>query len=179
MRKISRGFPGRPNDCQVRPIGHFGVVADFSMNEAAPAGREPTPRRVLAQSDLAKIGDAPDEAQNIISRHNFAARGVTAARMRDELLRLERTPPKDASAAATIAMVRIAYPNRALRMKYTAEKTLTAALRLLSLPCSGNKTQLVERISNAFAIPPPDISTPVDMDVASGGGHRGAGGRGL
>ena len=43
MRKIYRGFPGRSKACQVRPIDHFGVVDDFSTNEAAPAGRGPPP----------------------------------------------------------------------------------------------------------------------------------------
>ena len=169
MRKISRGPPGRSKECQVRPIDDFGVVADFSTNEAAPAGRGPTHRLVLAQSDLEKIGDVPAEEPNLIPRHNFPPRGVTAAGMRDAILSLERATPTDTIVAATIAMFRIAYPNRERRAKYTSARTLAAALMLSRLHCTGRKAHLVERISNAFAINPPAISIAVDMDGESGG----------
>ena len=179
IRRISCVFPGRSQECQVRPSDHFGVVADFSTTEAAAAGRGVTARRVSAHPDLENIGDAPDEEHNIISRCNFAPRGVTAARMRDALLSLEIAPPNDTSAAATIAMVRIAYPDTARWMKYTTKTTLKAAIGLLRLSCSGNKTQLVERISHAFGVPPRTSRPPLTWATHLGGGLRGAGGRDL
>ena len=46
---------------------------------------------------------------------------------------------------------------------------MALALKLLGLPCTGNKGQLVEGISNASEIPPHEISIAVDADGADGG----------
>ena len=112
----------------------------------------------------------PSEEQNLIFRHNPPPRGGTAAGMRDALLSLERAHPKDTSVAATIDMFRIAYQYRGRWAEYTSMMTLDAELMLLRLPCSWRKAHLVERIPNAFEIPPPDISVAIDMNGASGGG---------
>ena len=112
---------------------------------------------------------SPDEL-NLIFRSNFAHRGVTAADMSDALLSLERAPPKDESVDATIAMFRIAFPNRERWEKYTTKRALKPALTFLGLPSSGPKGQMVERISNAFETPPVERSIAGDADGADGGG---------
>ena len=145
----------------MRPIDHYGFFDDFPTNEAAPAGGAPL-LRDLAQFDLEKIGRLPTDEINPISRHNFAPRGVTAAGIGDAILSLERSPPKDTGAPATVDMYRISYPNRECRAKYTSAKTLDSALMI-------HRLHLVDRISGAFGIPLPEISSAIDMDGASGG----------
>ena len=178
VKYLGRPHVGRRNAKCDRSTTSASLLISPWMKPRPRAGGPP--RRALAQTDLKKIGDMPDEEGNIISRHNDARRGVTASGIRDALISLERAPPKDTSVEATIARFRIAYPKREGRAKYTSVRTLAAALRLRNLPCTGIKAHLADRISTAFAIPPPEISIAIDMDGASGGGtHRGLDGRGM
>ena len=93
------------------------------------------------------------EDASLLHRENFAGRGVGDPELRAALKSLKVCPPDDKGLPAIFGMFQIAFPRRASwAINKVAE--LKAALGFLSLSTKGYKDQLVERISNAFTIPP-------------------------
>ena len=101
-------------------------------------------------------------------RRNFAPRGVTSQGLRDALAILGVSLQTENSAASKLGMFKIDCHTISLWGSGSAVKTLTAAMRVLKLPCVGGEFQLIAMISNAFALGEKDTRSQ-DSELAANG----------
>ena len=138
----------------MRAIDHYAVHADlgFQTDHVCDSGRIVVWSEFV--EDVGAPGDIPRADAVALFRSNFATLGVTERDIRHALAALEKRVPYHATPQSVFAMFHNVIPGRAAGSRRTVCRTLKNALRKLKQPLKGDKSQLVERISNLFTIRP-------------------------
>ena len=141
LKKLRAEFAPGAKSSPVRPSDRFGLLADFATR---------SPKEHIARNvDQSKAppcpsppGRLPKQEEESTPPSKFCAEGVTSQNPRDALASLGVAVPTEKSVASTSGMFKIAFPTRSLCGNGPTVKTLTDAMRILRLPCSGGDSDL-------------------------------------
>ena len=155
----------------VYPSDHFGLLADFGLVEAAelPATHDSGGDAPEAGSPVGSQGGGAgveDAAFARWVRAEFPARSVRAAGLRGALRVAGVASPSGRSVIDAVKTARAAFGDRVACGRFTVQQ-IKGVLAALRQSRSGNKAQLVERLSNCL--------TPYDAQRRTGGNNLVAG----